>query len=106
MHLDSRNAHQNVTLKAGKTYQADVEASDPDGDLLRYSWTVMRESETKKDGGDREEVPEVLAELVTAGQPGKAVLTAPAESGNYRLFVYVYDDQGHAGHANIPFQVK
>ncbi len=106
MHLDAKSAYQDVTLEAGKTYDSVVEASDPDGDALRYSWAVMRESETTKTGGDREEVPEALNDLVRAGQPGKAVLTAPTEPGNYRLFAYVYDDRGHAGHVNIPFQVK
>ncbi|MEE4216156.1 MAG: glycoside hydrolase family 2 TIM barrel-domain containing protein [Xanthomonadales bacterium] len=106
MHLDARNAHQSVTLAAGRTYDSGVEASDPDGDTLRYSWVVMRESETSKTGGDREEIPEALQGLLAAGHAGNAVLTAPTEPGNYRVFAYVYDDRGHAGHANIPFQVK
>jgi hypothetical protein len=106
MHLDSRNAHQDVTLEAGGAYEAGVEASDPDDDLLRYVWEVMRESETTKTGGDREEVPESLHGLVAPVKAGNAVVTAPAEPGFYRLFVYVYDGHGHAGHANIPFRVK
>lgn len=106
MLLDSGNAHQDVTLEAGGNYKAGVEASDPDGDVLRYRWEVMRESETTKTGGDRENVPDTLLGLVDATHPGKAILTAPTEPGAYRLFVYAYDDNGHAGHANVPFQVK
>jgi hypothetical protein len=106
MLLNSRNAHQNVTLKAGRTYQASVEAGDPDGDVLRYRWEVMRESETTKSGGDLEEIPGTLPGLVDVASPGKAVLTVPTEPGAYRLFVYVLDDNGHAGHANMPFWVK
>jgi len=104
--LDSKNANQDVTLEAGKPYEAIVPASDPDGDTLRYHWEIMRESQATQDGGDREVVPEVLTGLVDATQPGGVVVTAPNQAGAYRLFVYVYDGQGHAGHANIPFFVN
>lgn len=106
MLLDSRNAHQSVTLEAGEAYGATVNAADPDGDLLRYEWEVMHESKTTKEGGDKEDVPPTLPDLVVTSGPGSAVLSAPEQPGDYRLFVYVYDDHGHAAHANIPFQVK
>lgn len=106
MLLNSQNAYQDVSLKVGSTYEASIEASDPDGDVLRYRWEVMHESDATQTGGDREDIPKVLSCLADAVSPGKAVLTAPKEPGAYRLFVYVHDDNGHAGHANIPFQVK
>jgi len=34
------------------------------------------------------------------------MVTAPSETGEYRLFVYVIDGNGHAGTANIPFRVN
>ena len=106
MTLDSADAHQNVTLEPGEAYEAVVKASDPEGDALQYRWEVMRESETTKTGGDLEEVPDTFHNLVSATQPGNAVLTTPSKTGAYRLFVYVHDGQGNAGHANIPFRVK
>jgi hypothetical protein len=106
MSLDSRSAHQSVALESGEAYGAMVKAFDPDGDVLHYRWEVMHESKTQKEGGDREEVPPVLPGLVVASGPGNAVMAAPEQAGAYRLFVYVYDDHGHAGHANIPFRVK
>ena len=95
MLLNSRNANQNVTLGAGVTYEAGVGASDPDGDMLRYQWEVMRESETTKTGGDREEVPGTVTGLVSASGPGRAVLEAPDKPGAYRLIVYVHAYKGH-----------
>ena len=105
MLLDSKNANQSITLHAGGTFDASIDAKDHDGDMLRYRWEVMRESETAKTGGDREQIPGKLPGLLQADNSGKAVMRAPTKPGAYRLFVYVHDDKGHAGHANIPFLV-
>ena len=104
--LDSKTAEQSVMLKAGANYQARVVSSDPDGDKLVYRWEIMRESSAKQVGGDKEYIPEVLTGLIEAADDGTADVRAPEEAGTYRLFVYVYDGQGYAGHANIPFKVK
>jgi hypothetical protein len=106
MLLDSRTSDQNVTLQAGNAYRAQVMASDPDGDSLEYRWELMRESEATQEGGDKEEVPEKFPHLIAGGDSEEITLTAPAEGGAYRLFVYVYDGQGHAGHANIPLLIQ
>jgi hypothetical protein len=106
MLLDGRTAQQEVVLDAGGRYAASLAVSDPDGDELEFRWEVMRESEATQEGGDLEEVPEVLPGLLRVVGPGRVDVTAPAEAGPYRLFVYAYDGRGHAGHANIPFLVK
>jgi len=106
LRLDSKSAHDNVTLAAGEVYAAEVAASDPDGDPLRFRWEIMHESEATQTGGDKEEIPATLPGLITAPGAGRADVRAPAEAGAYRLFVYVHDGQGHAAHANIPFLVK
>jgi hypothetical protein len=106
MLLDSKTSDQNVVLEAGATYQAIVVAQDPDGDTLSYRWEIMSESGTRQVGGDRERIPEVLPGLVEAAENGGVNFRTPGEAGAYRLFVYVYDGRGHAGHANIPFLVK
>ena len=106
MTLDSKVAHDSLTLQAGQSYEAQIGASDPENDPLKFSWVVMEESQATQTGGDREDVPEALTGLVSGDARGHAKLAAPAEPGAYRLFVYVHDDKGNAGHANIPFLVK
>ena len=105
MTLNKKKAKDNVNLDAGKAYKASVDASDPEGDALEYRWEVMRESTATQTGGDKEDIPDRLEGLVE-GSGAKILFTAPGEPGAYRLFVYVHDGQGSAGHANVPFKVK
>ena len=104
--LDRKDAADNVTLEAGREYAASLTASDPEGDPLTFRWEVMRESTATQTGGDKESIPETLDEAIAASSGATATVRAPAEPGAYRLFVYVYDGNGSAGHANIPFRVK
>ena len=104
--LDSKTAYDGVVLSPGRPYEAVVSVSDPDGDELRFRWEIMRESAATQEGGDPEEVPEVLPGLIEGGETNVVDVTAPGQAGAYRLFVYIYDGQGNAGHANIPFLVE
>lgn len=103
--LDNKEATENIYLKASHIYDASVIISDSDGDPIRYVWDIMSESTGLGDGGDFESTPESLTGLVK-GKEAKAKVTAPDEAGAYRLFIYAYDGQGHAAHANIPFYVN
>ena len=104
--LDSRTSDGDVILEKGGRYEARVLATDPDGDTLTFRWAVMRESAASQVGGDKEQIPDVISGLIQAADNGAAGVAAPEQAGAYRLFVYVYDGQGHAGHANIPFLVE
>ena len=106
MSLDSKSANKNIRIKPGGQYKARVKASDPDGDKLKYHWEIMAESKATQEGGDNEEIPEGYDGLIKQTDADKIVMEAPAQPGAYRLFVYVRDGQGHAGHANIPFLVE
>ncbi len=103
--LDGKTSDDGITLTAGSAYPASATITDPDGDTLKYHWEVMRETTDLGHGGDQESVPESFTQLVDRPGNSDVTLTAPAEPGAYRLFVYAYDGQNHAAHANIPFLV-
>jgi hypothetical protein len=106
MLLDSKSAAQSVALRAGMQYGADIRALDLDGGDLSYQWQVMRESQATQQGGDMEDRPEKIPGRVEVLEDGKIVLMAPDNPGAYRLFADVYNANGLAGHANIPFLVE
>lgn len=106
MKLDSKKSTKSIRLETNGTYEAKVKAQDPDGDELQYHWELLHESKATQQGGDREEVPAKLTGLMDHTETDRIVIRAPAETGAYRLFVYVRDGNGSAGHANIPFLVE
>ena len=103
--LDGRGALDAIVLQPGETVAASVTSSDPDGDALRYAWEVREEQTDLSEGGDDESEPARVPGVLNGAATASPTLTAPDAPGAYRLFVYVYDGQGNAAHANIPFHV-
>lgn len=105
MTLNGKTANDSVILEPGKDYPANLAVNDTDGDALTYWWKIMVESQATQVGGDKEEVPDIIHGRIDGGTGPSVNVHAPDEEGAYRLFVYVYDGNGNAGHANIPFLV-
>jgi Glycosyl hydrolases family 2, TIM barrel domain len=103
--LDSKRAIENVVLAPGQRVTANVVAADPEQAALRYSWNLVREIKLKQDGGDDEPMPPTVHVEMAGVETSTVSFEAPRRSGAYRLFVYVHDGAGSAGHANIPFYV-
>lgn len=103
--LDGLVAHANVTLTPGDSVAAAVDVVDSDGDALRYRWELKPESDATQVGGEYEEPVANLDGLIDDASVPRILVTAPGP-GAYRLYVYAYDDKGHAAHANIPFLVS
>jgi hypothetical protein len=104
--IDNLPTHKGVYLKPGSKHMAFTEASDPEGDQLTYYWEIYHESREKKEGGDLEEKPTAIPELIMEGSGRAASFKAPEKEGAYRIFVFVYDDKNHYAAANAPFYVK
>ena len=103
------------TLKAsffGKTVSKDskliarVDAEDPENNPMSYEWIIVKESTSNSVGGDYEWTPPSFPELTLENNKPQCVAKAPANTGQYRLFLTVRDGKGSAATANIPFQVK
>ncbi len=106
MHLNGLTAWDNVTLEAGHPYRAEIDITDPDGDPLTYMWELRNETTATSGGGAEEYLPALIEDRIENGAQPVISLRAPEEEGAYRLFVYVYDGNNHAAHANIPFYVN
>ena len=102
--LNGQPVTANVTLTAGQTVQANVTATDPESDPMTFIWELLPEPTVVGTGGSAEPRPTRLNHATSATPT--TTITAPATAGQYRVFVYVLDGQGHAGTANLPFLVN
>ncbi len=89
----------------GQPLGATVELSDPDGDALEVTWIIREESTDHRMGGDAEAAARELESLTRTTTDGKVTVTAPANPGAYRLFVYARDGHGNAGTSNVAFRI-
>lgn len=103
--LDGKGARQSVTLDAGQAYPATLDVVDPDGDPLRFRWEIKPESDATQVGGDFEPEISSIEGWLSVPDAATTSILVP-KPGLYRLFVYAFDDRGHAAHANIPFRVE
>lgn len=88
------------------TYTARVPVKDPDDDELSYYWSIKPESDTTAEGGDNEAIIQDIPGLIENPYTRQIIMLAPTNSGAYRLFVQIYDGEGHAAYANVPFRVS
>lgn len=83
-----------------------AEATDPDGDELRWEWTVTAESTDVKVGGDKEAEPPSFPDAIVSAAKNQAVIRPPSKPGNYRVFAIVRDGKGGASAENFCFRVE
>lgn len=111
--LDGKTTKDDIRLKAGERFTADVTAAWSTGigtysadqeNSLEYHWKVLRESDDKKSGGDMESAAEEVHVGMSKRESAAISFRAPENSGAYRLFVTVAGN-GKTAYANIPFYV-
>ena len=87
-------------------WTATAQATDADGDSLRYEWEIREETHDARAGGDAESIPSTHPEAILHAEGSAVSFRAPQQPGAYRLFVTVHDGQGGVATANVPFYVK
>lgn len=96
----------NVKLDPQGEYTVQIGLDHPHKESLRIRAEIMPEPKELSDGGDYEPRPESIEGLIISADIDGIIFRAPAEPGEYRILVYVVDENNHAGAANIPFFVN
>ena len=102
--LDGKKSSENVILKSGNEYFAEIKIKSNNNENLKYYWAVRPESSDLKSGGDFETEPDELRSVIKKNNDNKVRLKAPSKEGAYRLFFSV-KGSGKVAYANFPFYV-
>lgn len=108
LNIEGFTDKKQIYLGAGKVYFAIVTSYDSDYDVLTFVWNIRPEVQIPAGSyaGGLEKPAKPIPGLIKESQGPRVHFIAPTEDGPYRIFVEIYDGQGHAGYGNIPFYVK
>jgi predicted nucleic acid-binding Zn finger protein len=94
-------------LEPDTQYTTTIIANNPDQTSMRIKWALREEGYYRgKTGGEAERIPDIISMSDTI-LPYRQNFNfkTPEEDGQYRLFVYVYNDYDYVATANIPLYV-
>jgi hypothetical protein len=84
-----------------------IKASDPEGDPLTYKWELRPDvAGNPSTGGDFEPPAAPIPGAVEQADGQSATVHVPDTPGDYRIFVYAYNQYKGAATANLPIQAK
>lgn len=105
--LNGRRADESLTVAPGEPLHAAYTLFSSGARVSTVRWSLHRESDDKRHGGDAERGPERVDVPLTQPAVDRAELTAPTEPGPYRLYLYCYGAGGKTvATANFPFLVE
>ena len=89
------------SIRAGQSFEVNLEAEDPEGQTLRYDYLASTAIEGVLAYKVNTELP-----LKTQGSGARVVLKAPSQPGLYRVYGVVQDTSGNAATLNHTMRVQ
>ena len=93
-------------LEEGESAEASVDAEDPEGDKIKWHWTLIDEGSSYRKSELGFAVTQGRDGAIVAGQGTCRVKVKLPGCGKYRLSAYCFDGMGNAAYANWPLVVK
>ena len=104
MHVDNKSAHDNIIFSPGELSQAEIMFQENYNESVRIDWEIYPEAWFS----DRNEIVvdnyKPIDSFVNF-EKNRTTFHAPNKEGPYRIFAYIYNQDGFFATTNIPFYV-
>lgn len=104
MLLDGKGAASNIILTPNQTIIAEIIHSKETGNNEKIAWEIYQEG-WHRDGKSKEKRPTKVNTSFKDLEKNKTIFVTPSKEGPYRIFAYIYDQNGRYATTNIPFYV-
>lgn len=105
MLLNGLTADQSIKVKVGQENRSSIKAVDFEGENLTYEWQIVKEGFVMaKEDHTTDVLPGIDGLFVNNREQN--VRFTMTQTGEYRLYVFVFDEKGNAASATIPFLVE
>jgi hypothetical protein len=102
--LDKQGAPSNIVVAPNEIKTAEIRYTSPMQDSLRIKWEIYPDT-WYYNSYDKQVKPQKTPTSFISSKDGTTSFITPKTEGPYRLFVYIYDQNGYFASANIPFYV-
>lgn len=104
MLVDEKGAQSNLIFAPNQVKEAKIKFSHAQHDSVRISWEVYPEAWQYK-ANDKEKKPGPIIGSIINTTGEEATFVTPTEEGPYRIFAYIFDNEGNFATTNTPFYV-
>ncbi|SEO38440.1 glycoside hydrolase family 2 TIM barrel-domain containing protein [Mucilaginibacter sp. OK283] len=105
MLVENKGGRDNILLSPKTTSFAIAYMNEPGTAKLTYKWQLFAEDWFKPNGIFNDKPLKDIKNAVTENNGPIIKFKVPETEGPYRLYVYVYNDNGYFATANVPFYV-
>ncbi|MET6989847.1 glycoside hydrolase family 2 TIM barrel-domain containing protein [Sediminicola arcticus] len=107
MLVDNQSSLKNIVFSPSEKKIAEIVFSTPKKDSLNIKWEIYPEAWNYRRWGygDMEIKPKKVITRFEDFAKHKTLFVTPTKEGPYRIFAYIYDQDGYYATTNIPFYV-
>jgi len=105
MLIGKKGAKDNLVFYSGEIKSAKIFMDGPKDSSLVFNWEIFEESWNYYGANSRQKKAHLISGCIL--NPNDSIITfrVPSKEGPYRIFAYIYDQNGNLATSNTPFYV-
>lgn len=105
MLVENKGARDNIVFQPNEIKRAEIFFDGEIDSTLKYKWEIYEENWNYYGANAKQKVTRKISDCFESIDDCKATFRVPAVEGPYRIFAFIYDNDGNFACTNTPFYV-